>query len=197
MLLTATPPAPEPISRAWATLSARIDSAAEDTLIDAYIVAAREAAQVELGRLVGAHACVVAEDVPSGDELVLMRDAAQPLADVSAIAQIEYRDAAGAWQVMPAPDYALDATDRTRCVARLTTGAAWPVTDGESGALRVTCTAGLDPVPALVAQWMLLQIGTMYEHRAALVSGAALASLPRRHVDGLLDGWRNYRGAAP
>lgn len=64
-----------------------------------------------------------------------------------------------------------------------------------AGDLRIRCGYG-EPgdIPPAIRHWMLLQIGTWYTHREALVSGTgSLHSLPRNHVDALLDPYRLTR----
>ncbi len=184
-------PAPEPVSLAMAKLQCRVEHSDEDALIGSIIVAMREQAETALGRPLGLQTWrVEADGQPQGTALLLERIPGVPLADVTAIAVVEYRDEAGAWQTMPPADYALDARDPTRCWLRLAPGAAWPVTDGGMAAMRVDVAAGIDPVPETIVQWMLLQIGTAYKFREGVVAGVSLAELPGRYTDGLLDGFR-------
>lgn len=121
-------PAPEPVSLAMAKLQCRVEHSDEDALIGSIIVAMREQAETALGRPLGLQTWrVEADGQPQGTALLLERIPGVPLADVTAIAVVEYRDEAGAWQTMPPADYALDARDPTRCWLRLAPGAAWPV----------------------------------------------------------------------
>ena len=58
--------------------------------------------------------------------------------------------------------------------------------------MRVRIACGLDPVPETVRAWMLLRIGTLIEHRAAVAAGQTLTAMPDRFVDRLLDRYRIY-----
>ena len=48
-------------------------------------------------------------------------------------------------------------------------------------------------IPAGIKQWMLVYLGTLYEHREGVVAGTIVTPIPRGFVDGLLDPWRMYR----
>lgn len=97
-------PAPEPVSLAMAKLQCRVEHSDEDALIGSIIVAMREQAETALGRPLGLQTWrVEADGQPQGTALLLERIPGVPLADVTAIAVVEYRDEAGAWQTGSSP----------------------------------------------------------------------------------------------
>lgn len=57
-----------------------------------------------------------------------------------------------------------------------------------SGAVTIECGFGAPAqVPASIKQWMLIRIGTLYEHRQGLTVGTLSAMPAHSLVDGLLD----------
>lgn len=98
-------PAEEPISLVEAKEAARIDDTAEDTLISAYITAAREVVEDKTRRqLVTATWILKLDSFPSGDIIV-------PLPPLQSISSINYLDENGDSQTWDSSKYQVD-TDR-------------------------------------------------------------------------------------
>jgi len=90
---------------------------------------------------------------------------------------LSYVDAAGTTQVVPNFYF-----DNRRQPAKLYSiqGAGWPSMPAGRGKATLNYMAGYaaGEVPAPLVQWMLLALGTMYEHRASVVAGVSIAELP-------------------
>lgn len=176
-------PALEPVSLDDAKLHLRVTEADEDSLISIYIAAARRTAEALCRRsfitqkwrltLDAFPACVELERGP-----------------VQSIDAISYLDWAGAWQTVNTPAAPAYAIDLTSPLPRLMPGwgQSWPDVRPQIASVRIDYTAGYGltaaTVPEAIRHWMLLRIGTAYENREEVVSGA-LKPLP--YVDRLLD----------
>ena len=180
-----TAPTTEPITLAEAKLHARVEHDADDAMITGFIAAAREDAEHELGRPLAAQVWQVTVDAFPAVEMALGPD-------VTGIQSIQYLDAAGVLQTLDQAAYVLDNMDRAQCFALPADGYEWPSTYDTANAVRVRIACGLDPVPETVKAWMLLRIGALIEHRAAIAAGQTLAAMPDRFVDRLLDRYRIY-----
>lgn len=178
-------PDTEPITLAQAKLHARVEHDADDALITGFIVAARDNAEHELGRQLAAQVWQLTFDAFPAVEIALGPD-------VTGIQSIQYLDAAGDLQTLDQAAYVLDNLDREKCFVLPADGYEWPTTYDSANAVRVRIACGLDPVPETVRAWMLLRIGTLIEHRAAVAAGQTLTAMPDRFVDRLLDRYRIY-----
>ncbi len=178
-------PTAEPITLAEAKLHARVEHDADDAMITGFIVAAREDAEHELGRPLAAQVWQLTFDAFPAVEIALGPD-------VTGIQSIQYLDAAGDLQTLDQAAYVLDNLDRDKCFVLPADGYEWPTTYDSANAVRVRIACGLDPVPETVRAWMLLRIGTLIEHRAAVAAGQTLTAMPDRFVDRLLDRYRIY-----
>lgn len=175
-VIVTVPPTQEPISLEMAKMHLRVTDDSENTLIEAFITAARERCEGALSRpllpqtrvaILGAFVPVI----PVGPNAI-------------SVVSVTYRDAQGVEQTLDPTRYRL-VEDRA-----LVPVEAWP--DGDSVRITFTCGAFQDgEVPKALCAWMLLHIGAMYEHREAVSSGA-LHPHPGRFVDGLLDPWMYY-----
>lgn len=209
MITVVTPPATEPLSLAEARLFLREDNDEEDALITALIVAARQAAEQELGRYLINQTLEQALDRFPGDYSPLApRYAARcdyldpyeiRLPPVQSVTSISYVDLTGALQVLAADQYAVDVRSRP---ARITPAYAtfWPYAREQRNAVIIRFVAGYgeaEAVPECIKHWMKLRIKAAYDHRDvfALDPRAAFAQLPDTYINGLLDpervlGWR-------
>lgn len=184
-------PSLEPVTLAEARLHLRIDDAntAEDAMITALIVAARQQAEHELGRkLITQTWDVPYDDFPASGESIRV---APGLASVLSIVQVAYLDTAAVTRTISSVNYQLDAQTQPGFVFPMD-GYAWPsdVADGANAVkVRITCGYGsaASDVPRNVWLWMLMQIGAMYRNREAFSAGAPVAALPNQFVDRLLD----------
>jgi len=181
MIETVTAPTVEPITLADAKLHLRVDGTTEDAYITALITAARQAADHEAQRSFAARTLRLR--ALSFDRLELSRG------PVNAITHVRYIDPAGVQQTVPAQSYYLDRSGLVP-VVRLAVGASWPTTASRADVVEVQYTAGTWNVaagvdtPRSALQYMLLLIGSMYEHREA-DADRAVARMP--WVAALLD----------
>ncbi|WP_374349166.1 head-tail connector protein [Chitinimonas sp.] len=198
-----TQPTEEPISLAEARLHLRIDDdlTADDTLISALIVAARQFAENETRRALVTQTWRLVLDCFPGQAsyTVPLRPFGLPpnailleRCPVKSVQSIRYLDMGGIWQTMSPADYTVDLTSEP---ARITPcfGKIWQPTLPQIGAVEVVFVTGYGTaaeVPAALKSWMKLRIGSLYEHRgeAEIVSRGKLEPMP--FVDGLLDPYR-------
>lgn len=160
-----------------------------DPLINLLIVAARQAAEQELGRYLITQTLDAYFDAfpESDDDPILL----PPLSSVSAIT---YVDDAGATQTWSSAEYLVDATT---IPARITPAYSysWPSTREQTNAVKVRFVAGYGAaaaVPQCVKHWMLMQIKHGYDQRDKAMTGTIFARMPSEYVDSLLDPERVY-----
>lgn len=198
--LLTSPPAAEPILLADAKLHLRVDITDDDALISALITAARQQAEAITQRQLINATWKLALDafpgpslmgVPYGVPLSLPGHAILlNKSPITAVTQIQYLDMQGTSQTLSPSQYAVDLTSEP---ARVTPvfGQIWPPTLPQIGAVNITFTAGYGAdgttVPEGIKRWMLIRIGSMYEHREenTILPRGKLEPLP--FVDGLLD----------
>lgn len=187
-------PAAEPISLLEARQHLKIDdtNVADDALIAALIVAARQRAEHETGRrLITQVWDLVLDGFPPASQAI---ELSSSLIQAQSIVQINYLDAGGVVRAVPLDAFALDAFTLPGYVIPRD-GHAWPADAAgtvNSVRVRVACGYGALPndVPMAIRQWILLQLGAMYENREAFVTGKSVAELPAGFVDRLLDPYR-------
>lgn len=184
-----TAPATEPVTLAEAKLHLRIEGSItdEDDLVTALIKAAREDAEHQLGRALVAQTwervldCFPAAEIELGWPPVI------------AISSVTYIDAAGDSQTLASTGYSLD-TDTAPGWLLPAYGTVWPATLDTAGAVRVRFTAGFgstaSDVPSTIKAWMLVRVGTLYQHRSQVAAGVNLTAMPGAFVDRLLDRYR-------
>ncbi|KVO16032.1 head-tail connector protein [Burkholderia ubonensis] len=165
-------PAEEAIGLDLARAHCRIDNDDEDILLKRAIVAAREALEGELSRPLLPQECRVRVDNFPPERILLWND-------VIEIIEVTYRDESGALRVLEPSAYRV--FGRAYLAARKT----FPY--GEDVEVRFRCGAFETPeaVPESLIAWMLLQIGTLAEHRESEVDGA-VNPLSDRFTDGLI-----------
>lgn len=177
-----TAPTSEPITLDEAKLHLRVDGTAEDALITALIVAARQGAEQMTGRALMSQTWEIAFD-KFADVVILQRP---PLVSITTVT---YLDEAGVSKTLAPAAYVLDSYSEP---ARLTpvAGTCWPTTLHQANAvvIRFACGyASAADVPQEIKSWMLLRIGMMYENRESVVTGVTVAEVPC--VDRLLDAY--------
>ena len=200
-LTLVTGPASEPVSLAEAKAHLRVDSADDDSLVTALIVAARQAAEAHTRRALMTQTWRLSLDrfpsapqpwwdgVREGADLPLGGGAIElprpPLASVTSVTV--YDDADNA-TVADAASYYVDAdSEPGRIVLR--SGKTWPVAMRVAGGVEVLFVAGYGAagaVPQALRQGMLMLIGDLFENREAEADGGA----PPAGVAAL---WRPYR----
>lgn len=188
-------PTYEPVSLTLAKLHCRVDHSADDDLFTGYLIpGAREHAEQELRRSIMAQTWRKTMDCFEEDAILL------PWPNLLSVTSVQYRDADGNWQTLDSSAYIVD-TDSTPGRVLRPVGTMWPITHPERGSVKVTYVAGYASgneaaqqaaVPASVKNWLLMRIGTAYEHRQEILAGVSVSALPNRFVDGLLDRERVY-----
>lgn len=184
-----TAPAIEPITRQEAKLHCRIIADVadvsphpEDTLVDGLIAAARQEAEHLTGRALITQTWELALD--QFDDSIKL-----PKPPLASVASVKYLDSAGILQTLPNTGYLLD--DHSEPARLLPAyGTSWPATRIQPNAVLIRYDAGYGlaaNVPQAIKQWMLLQIGAMFENRESTVQGN-VTSL--QFADGLLDPFR-------
>lgn len=180
-----TPPALEPVTLSEARLHLRVDTADDDPLISALISAARLHAEMLTAR----------QFLPARWRLVLDRFTPMVLLNrspVVSVVSVRYLDMGGLWQIMPAPDYVVDSSSEP---ARITPafGKIWPPTLPQIGSVEILFDAGYadaTKVPDGIKRWMLLRVGSLYQHREEMSVLPAGRIDPLPFVDSLLDPYR-------
>lgn len=185
-----TAPAEEPVTLAEAKVQCRVDAdiTADDALITALIVAARERAEHDTGRaLVTQTRRYTLDRFPCwGLKL--------PRPPLQSVESITYIDTVGAEQTLDAAEYRV-ITDRLTGLVAPVHGGEWPATRATENAVAVTYVAGYGAaaaVPQAIKQWILAAVATLYGQREALVMSSA-SEIPRSMWDSLLDAYRIYR----
>lgn len=176
-----SPPSEEPVALAEAKLHLRVDVAADDALIGALIIAAREQAEHLTGRAL----CTQTWDLilDAFPEAFRLRNA-----PIQSVVEVVYLDANGASQSLTLADTLLDNVSAPGYLVPAY-GKAWPESYAVPNAVRVRYICGYGgavAVPQSIKAWMLLCIGTLYAQRETFIVGQA-AALPGRFWQGLLD----------
>lgn len=160
-----TPPEVEPVTLAQAKSSARVDGTAEDSDITAMIIEARKDLEEMTARAFITQGCRLTMDRFPRVPIELRVCPVQ--ADSC---EITYIDVAGETQTVDPDTYKLD-TDSEPARIHLLPGYAWPVTDGQIGAVTVTFNAGYGDaagdVPENVKRAIKLLVGDRFRHRDA------------------------------
>lgn len=183
-LRVVTPPAVEPVSLSEAKQHLKETSGAEDALITAWIVAARELAEHETGRALISQTLEKSLDAfPASIRLD------RPI--VSSVTSVKFLDGVGDEQTLSSQSYQLDKdSDSGPAWLVPAAGYAWPETHRSINCVRIRYQAGwanAGLVPASIKLWILLQVGHCHANREATVQGN-LQPLP--FLAGLLDRWR-------
>ena len=179
-LRQATAPATEPVSSSEAKAHLRVTGSGDDTYIGALIVAARQLAEQKLGRaLITQTWDLVLDEWPCDGAVQI------PMGGVTAVSSVKVHDGTSLQTVSSS----LYQVALTGVLARVVPvwGTRWPTPAVRLEAIEVRFVAGYadaTAVPAAIKQWMLLQIGHLYEHREAAGDFQVYAT---PFVDGLLD----------
>lgn len=189
-----TPPSLEPVTLDEAKAQARVDASADDALITALIVAARQWAERYTGSAFITQGWQLALD---GHELterfvVLPRP---PLIAVTGVQVFDDADVGAAW---PAGNYFVDAAHEPARLA-LRSGATWPVPARMNNGIVVSYNAGYGASGAAVPEAIKLAIKQLaahwYEHRgeAVVVPTRGAATHVPLVIQALLDPYRVQR----
>jgi len=190
-LQTITAPAQEPITLSEAKAHLRVDTGAEDSLIETLIRVARQHVEEVTSRALITQTLAYSVDDFLGslyinhpwEEYLGYKDNSLilPRPPLQSVDNIEYVDTQGAMQTLDASIYRVDAVSEA---ARITEAEAetWPTTDSVTNAVTITYVAGYGDnpadVPAPLRHAMLMMIGHFYENREEAVVGTTARQLP-------------------
>ncbi len=182
-------PTVEPVTGIEAKGHARIDTAADDIVIDRFIREAREEAEGETKRAIMTQTWELALALFPAEIVV-------PLPPLQSVTSIKYIDTDGAEQTLAATEYEIDAFSEPARI-RPAYGKSWPSTRDVYNAVKIRFVAGYagaadvtPPVPEGIKAWILIRFASKYENREATVLGQTVAEIPRNFIDGLLDPYR-------
>lgn len=103
-----------------------------------------------------------------------------PLPPLQSVTHVKYIDANGTEQTLSSALYRVMTDGEPGYIEPIYNGS-WPVTRDESGAVRITFVCGYgaaSAVPELIKAYMKFRVGQMFEHREAVIAGAAIAEVP-------------------
>lgn len=171
-----TQPAVEPLTTAEAKSHLRVDSSTEDTLIAAYVTAARAYYEQAVWRALVTQTLALRLEQWPGESMVL------PKPPLQSVTSVTYIDSDGNSNTMSSGDYTVYAQDPGRIW--LGYGKSWPSATLRPGpSITITFVAGYGlaaAVPELDKQAIRLLLGHFYENREEVVAvpGISLAQLP-------------------
>lgn len=183
-LVNLTPPAAEPISLSEAKLHLRVEHTADDTLITALIVAARQQAELITRRQLISATWRYSLDAWPANGII-----EPPRPTLISVQSIKYLDADGVLQTVDSADYTVDTASEPGRIIPVW-GEVWPSARLDVNAVRIEYTAGYAnaaAVPQSIKAWILLAVGTWYAQREVVITGTIVAELPRSFWGGLLD----------
>lgn len=178
----------QPVSLELAKAHLRIDSTAEDIVVQGMIDAATQMVDGPDGNF-GLALLTQTWDLwlgefPCGSVIEL------PLRPVQTITYLQYTDSDGVLQTVDTDDYVLDSKSMPPLIVPAY-GASWEATQDIRNAVNVRFVAGfgdaVKDVPQRIIQAILLTVGHWYENR-----GASGAALPEQIDDVLLAPYRRY-----
>ena len=199
-LVRVTDAATEPVTTAEAKAFLRVDSDAEDTLIDAIITAARQRVEDYTGRALISQTWKLVQ--PTWPDARPFRTNWHPEVSASAIElersplisveSVKYYPESGAAQAtLVAATYYHVLTGPTPGLVVLKSDQSWPDVYDRPDAVEVNFTAGYasaSAVPKTLRQAVLLLISEMYELRTTVNVGNITSDLPT--IKALLDSYR-------
>lgn len=174
-----TQPPVEPVSLAEAKAHIRVDSEADDALIQGLIGTAREWVENHLDRtLIRTQWQMRLDYFPHA--ITLPRPPFTPEEPLQAVA-ITYTDAMGSVVALPSSQYRV-LGDRTPAVVMPPYSGSWPSARYDSDSITVSWWAGYGPdqnaIPKSIKHAMLMLIGFWYENRMTLAVGAGITVTP-------------------
>ena len=190
-----TPPVVEPVSLAEAKAQCRIDSEAEDALVQSYITMSRQYVEDILDTSLITQVWEARYDTFPLWEVVLPRPPMAPQA-----VTVTYRNEAGSTGTLTSGggDFQVDSHVVPGRIYPNYNGV-WPAVRGDENSVVVRWSAGYGAsgfnVPPLARQLILLQVAHLFEHRQPVVMGySQVLSVPKT-FDTLLaaSNWGVYR----
>lgn len=187
MLKLISGPSSEPVTLAELKAQCRVEHSAEDDLLTAYGIAARQQCESILERALVTQTWARMLDCFPWSEIELGKP---PVQDVTSIT---YIDTAGATQTLSSSAYVLDPTGEEPGFVLPAFGYTWPTTLDTAGAVTITFTCGYGAaaaVPDAIKTWIRMRVATLYRFRESIGAGMSMQEVPSRHLDGLLDPYR-------
>lgn len=176
-------PGEEPVTLAEAKLHCKAEESADDALITALIVSARQQAEHRTGRALVTQKWELTRDSFPVDSLEL------PNPKLVSVESVTYLDADGVRQTLANTEYQV-VTDELIGRVLPAYGKSWPSCRVQPGSVAVNFTCGYGAaaaVPPSIKTWMLLAVGTWYGQREGIITGTIVAELPRDFFAALLD----------
>lgn len=177
-LQVSSEPAVEPVSTAEAKAHMRVDVSDDDTLIDAYIKAARIRLEEDTGRALITQTLVVKlDDFPLYENTALLL----PRPPLQSVTSITYIDEDGVQQTWDSSKYIVDTGSEP---ARITPAydEVWPSARDQINAVTITYVAGYGDaatdVPSDLIQAVKMLAAHWYEHREEVAIGVSVSSVP-------------------
>ena len=174
--IVVTPPATEPVTLAEAKAHLRVSGSAEDTLITALIVAARQHVETTTCRsLITQTRRQEWSGFPASRCPLRL-----PFGPVISITSFTYVDSAGDTQTLTSSEYIADLVADVPTLRPLV-DEPWPDYEYRPASLKVVYEAGYgaaSAVPQTIKQAMFLLIGHWYAMREAVVVGGAATEIP-------------------
>lgn len=177
-----TAPAAEPLTTTEAKLWLRVDTSADDGLIDLLVKAAREKVETDLGRgrvrrealitqtwdlfrdeFPGAFAADISER-----PLTALAQIDLPIVPVQSVAHVKYYDSAGVQQTVSSGDYMVDVDGKPGRLAPIESKS-WPSSRGRFNDVVVRFVAGYGAastdIPARIRAALRIALADMYDRR--------------------------------
>ncbi|MCX7208182.1 MAG: head-tail connector protein [Proteobacteria bacterium] len=176
MITQLTLPASEPVSLAVMKSYLRVEGADDDVLIGMLISSARRFAENYTGRIIAQRDFRI--------DAVSFGDGVLPLSPVAGISSVKYLDANKVLQTLAG----LDFCPHPLSPQLFPPATGWPAVTKQWNAVQIICTAGMNPVPEDIQNWIMLRVVTAYEQRSAVID-LKTTELSRSFVDGLLDSY--------
>ena len=180
LVTAATTPA---LSLAEAKAHLRVDSNAEDTLIESLVAAATDMAEQQTRRALMQQTWELTLDAfPTAFELTRV--------PVQSIASVKYTDISGVEQTLGPSAYTLDTSDGYGfAYVKQSYGTEWPSAREGVKVRYVAGYADAAAVPEPIVQWIKLMVSTMFDNREteAYSSRAVSTTVRMQFVDRLLD----------
>lgn len=177
-LKTYAAPTVEPLTVDQVMEHLRLDE--YETMLPLLIASARASAEAATSLALMTQTLDLYLDAFPAAEIIL------PRSPLQSVTSITYTDTDGATQTLAASEYQVDtASAPPRIVPAY--GKSWPSTRQQINAVKVRFVCGhtdAASVPADVKAWMLLSIGTAYEHRESIATGEDFVEMP--HIDRLV-----------
>lgn len=178
-----TAPTTPALSLAEAKAHLRVDSTAEDTLIESLVTAATDMAEQQTRRALMQQTWELTLDAfPTAFELTRV--------PVQSIASVKYTDISGVEQTLDPSAYTLDTSDGYGfAYVKPAYGTEWPSAREGVKVRYVAGYADAAAVPEPIVQWIKLMVSTMFDNREteAYSSRAVSTTVRMQFVDRLLD----------